>query len=136
MSTRRPSLALQRLLAALALTLVLPLAFARGQARAEAPPPQGVVNINSARAEELMLLPRIGEGKAQRIIEYRSKTPFKSVNELARVKGIGLRTLRLLKPWLRTEGPTTLTSEVRATSTREEAEPSPKSPRPTGSPAR
>ncbi|MCC6624215.1 MAG: helix-hairpin-helix domain-containing protein [Deltaproteobacteria bacterium] len=116
---------------ALALTLLLPLAILTGRsAHAEAPPPpQGVVNINSARAEELMLLPRIGEGKAQRIIEFRAKTPFKTVNELARVKGIGLRTLRLLKPWLTTEGPTTLTSEVRATQVKPDPAEPERSPR-------
>jgi len=127
---------LRRFLAALIVSLALPIVWS-ATSHAEAPPPQGVVNINSARAEELMLLPRIGEGKAQRIIEFRAKTPFKTVNELARVKGIGLKTLRLLKPWLATEGPTTLTSEVRVASPKEDGEPKPtKAPRAPGGPGR
>lgn len=72
----------------------------------------GVVNINQASAEQLMFLPRVGESKAQRIIEYRTKTPFKSVNELARVKGIGLKSLRYLKPFIRLEGPSTLSRKL------------------------
>ena len=79
---------------------------------AHAAPPDSVVNINQASAEQLMLLPRVGEEKARRIIEYRTKTPFKTPLELGRVKGIGLKSLRLLKPFIRIEGPTTLAAEV------------------------
>lgn len=85
---------------------------------AHAEPPPGVVNINQASAEQLMLLPRIGESKAKRIIEYRQKTPFKTVLELGRVKGFGMKSLRLLKPFIRIDGPTTLAAEI----TPEEAE--------------
>ncbi len=74
---------------------------------------EGVVNINTATIEQLRLLPRVGEEKAQRIIAHREKTPFKTVNEFARVHGIGLKTLRALKPWLTIQGPTTLKSKVR-----------------------
>jgi len=88
-----------------------------GSAHAEAPV-SGVVNINQASTEQLMLLPRVGEEKARRIIEYRQKTPFKTALELGRVKGIGLKTLRLLKPFIRIDGATTLSAEV----TREDAE--------------
>ncbi|MFO0744714.1 MAG: ComEA family DNA-binding protein [Myxococcota bacterium] len=111
-STNPFALAFGRMLAVLSIVALVP-AFA-SSARAETPPPQGVVNINTASPDELMLLPRIGEGKAHRIVEFRQKTPFKTVNELARVKGIGLKTLRLLKPYIRVDGPTTLASEVRA----------------------
>jgi len=83
-----------------------------GAALAE--PPQGVVNINQASADQLMLLPRVGEAKAQRIIEFRQKTPFKTALELGRVKGFGLKSLRLLKPFIRIDGPTTLAVEVTA----------------------
>lgn len=111
----RPFIALGRLLAVLSVTLMIA-SLARSAHAETPPPPQGVVNINTASAEELMLLPRIGEGKARRIIELRTKTPFKSVNDIARVKGIGLKTLRILKPYLRLDGPTTLTSEVKVDS--------------------
>lgn len=82
-----------------------------GSAHAEGPS-SGVVNINQASTEQLMLLPRVGEEKARRIIEYRQKQPFKTALELGRVKGFGLKTLRLLKPFIRIDGPTTLSAEV------------------------
>ena len=81
-------------------------------AHAEAPP--GVVNINQASVEQLMLLPRVGEAKAKRIVEYRTKQPFKTVLELGRVKGFGMKSLRLLKPFIRIDGPTTLAAEISA----------------------
>jgi competence protein ComEA len=87
-------------------------ALASSRAHAEPSTANGVVNINTATIEQLMLLPRVGESKAQRILDFRQKTPFKTVNELGRVKGFGLKTLRLLKPLLRVDGPTTLTTEV------------------------
>ena len=50
----------------------------------------GLVNINTAPADTLMTLPGIGEVKAQAIIEYRTKNgPFKSIDELTSVSGIG-----------------------------------------------
>ena len=48
-----------------------------------------LININQGTKEELMTLPGIGEAKANAIIEYRNKTPFKSIEDLLNVDGIG-----------------------------------------------
>ncbi len=53
------------------------------------------VNVNEADWPELTLLPKIGETLARRIVEHReTHGPFRSVDELQRVKGIGPKTLR------------------------------------------
>lgn len=73
----------------------------------------GVVNINTASVQELKLLPRVGPALAQRILEFREKNgPFKSPEELMRVKGIGEKTFHLMKPYVTTSGPTTLKQKV------------------------
>ena len=76
----------------------------------------GVVNINTASAEQLELLPRVGPALAGRIIEFReSNGPFRSVDEIVAVKGIGERSFEMLEPYLVTDGTTTLTEKVKST---------------------
>jgi competence protein ComEA len=75
---------------------------------------KGVVNINTAGSEELQLLPRIGPALAERIISFREVNgPFKTVDELVAVKGIGEKSLENLRPYLATEGKTTLKEKIR-----------------------
>lgn len=63
---------------------------------------KGSIDINRANKNELEKLPRIGPAMANRIIEYRNTLgPFKSINDLINVKGIGKKTLELIKPYLR-----------------------------------
>ena len=60
---------------------------------------QGSVNINTATAEQLQSLPRIGPAMAQRIIAWReAHGGFRSVDELDAVPGIGPTLLETLRP--------------------------------------
>jgi len=73
----------------------------------------GVVNINTADADQLQLLPRVGPALAGRIIAYREANgPFRTIEEIVAVKGIGDSSLERLEPYLATNGATTLTEKV------------------------
>jgi competence protein ComEA len=75
---------------------------------------QGIVNVNSASAEQLALLPRVGPAIAQRIVEFREQNgPFKAAEQLLLVRGIGEATFELIKPYVALAGATTLTEKVR-----------------------
>ena len=57
------------------------------------------VNINTATVEKLQTLPGVGPTIAQRIVQYRkAHGPFKKVEDLTKVKGIGCKTFEKLKP--------------------------------------
>jgi competence protein ComEA len=66
-----------------------------------APKPAGiaaVVNVNTAGVKELQTLPEVGKVTAERIVEYRTaQGPFKSAEELLKVKGIGKKVLEKIR---------------------------------------
>ncbi len=69
----------------------------------------GVVNVNTATAEQLMLLPGIGEAKARAILGRRKEQgAFKAVDQLLEVKGIGAAALDRIRPFVATQGKTSL----------------------------
>jgi comEA protein len=103
-ATLSVALGLAALMAALALPLaaqVLEPASEPRQAqeasratRAAAP-----LNLNTATADELEALPGIGPATASRIVEYRQKNgPFKKIEDLMNIKGIGEKSFLKLKP--------------------------------------
>ncbi|WP_107850489.1 ComEA family DNA-binding protein [Oceanimonas marisflavi] len=52
------------------------------------------ININTANAEQLAQLSGVGPAKAAAIVDYRDTNgPFKSVDDLALVRGIGEATI-------------------------------------------
>ena len=54
-------------------------------------------DLNTATAAELQKINGIGPAKAEAIIEYRKKTPFKSVEDLDKVPGFGKSTMEKVK---------------------------------------
>jgi competence ComEA-like helix-hairpin-helix protein len=97
----------------LALTASFPLMAQRGRG---AKPPQAagtdtkpaaptpavnaadVINLNTATAAQIATLPGIGPKAADLIIQYRTKNgPFKKVEEIMNVRGIGEKTFLKLK---------------------------------------
>jgi competence protein ComEA len=56
------------------------------------------IHLNQASAEELQVLPGVGPALSERIIVYRDEHgPFKTIDQLTEVKGIGQAKLAKLK---------------------------------------
>jgi len=92
---------------ALALATACAVALA-AQAADPQPGLTGTVNVNTATAEELQLLPGIGAARADALIDLRKQRGgFKSLEQLKDVKGIGDASLERLRPYVRFQGKTT-----------------------------
>jgi comEA protein len=64
-------------------------------------PLKGKIDLNSASASELELLPQIGPALSQRIIDYRkTKGKFQKIEDLMKVPGIGPKTFEKIKDFL------------------------------------
>jgi len=89
------------------------LALFSREARAETGTLEGVVNLNTASPEELQLIPGVGPSRVRNILAYRKAHPFRTVDELARIKGIGRKTVRKWRIHLAVGGPSTAQRVVR-----------------------
>ena len=70
--------------------LIASISAAAFAADAQTSAPAGVVNINTADAAQLSLLPRVGLKAAQRIVDYRTQHgPFQKTTDIMQVKGFG-----------------------------------------------
>lgn len=58
------------------------------------------VNLNTATQAELETLPGVGPALAKRIIAARQQQPFKSLQDLDRVSGVGPQLLNKLEPYV------------------------------------
>ena len=91
-------------LAALALGWAWPQWFGNGWVDIDRAEPLAVefkIDINTADWPEIALLPNVGEQLARRIVADRAENgPFKDVDELDRVRGIGSKTLESMRPYL------------------------------------
>lgn len=97
--------------ALLALLAFAPAAWADPPARPSAvtATTEGVVNINTASAEELERLPGVGPARAAAIVRLRERVRrFQHAEDLLRVRGIGRVGFRRMRPYLALDGATTL----------------------------
>ncbi len=59
------------------------------------------ISINTARIDELDVLPGIGPALADRIVVYRKEHgPFRTVEDIKKVKGIGNKLLEKMLPFI------------------------------------
>jgi len=70
----------------------------RPNAEHAAKPGGGLINVNTATAAELEALPGIGPVIARWIVDGR---PYRSVDELDRVNGIGKKRLEVIRPFIK-----------------------------------
>jgi competence protein ComEA len=99
-----------------------------------AAPVIGIVNLNTADAAQLAMLPRVGLKAAQRIIDYRKEHgSFKKTSDLMQVKGFGEKSFERLAAYVTIDGRTTLAAKVHTAGTRKPSKksssPSPKAAR-------
>jgi comEA protein len=79
---------------------------AQRAAKPPAPASTEVVNLNSATAAQIASLPGIGLKTAELVIQYRQKNgPFKKVEEIMNVRGVGEKSFLRIKDRLSVAAP-------------------------------
>jgi len=78
-------------------------------AQPKKPKIEGKLNINTATAEQIDMLPGMSKKKAQAVVDYRTANgKFKTVDDLMKVQGIKQKTVDKIKDYIIFEGETTL----------------------------
>jgi len=104
---------------------------ADAQPASSAATPSGVINLNTADAAQLAMLPRVGAKAAQRILDYRKEHGnFKKTSDLMQVKGFGEKSFEKLAAYVTVEGKSTLSAKVHTTRPGSKRSKSSKSPTP------
>ena len=102
------------LLALVHCAAALALLWSSSAGRGTAVDPTLSVDANSAPAEVLNALPRIGPVLAGRMVAARRERPFASLDDLdARVRGVGPVTAATIRPFLRFPEPSTAPRNAR-----------------------
>ena len=100
-----------------ALVMIVGVALASAPAQASGPAElalvqaqqlEGKVNINTASADQLQMLPGVGPATAAKILAYRIRRRFSHPSHIMRVKGIGKKTYAEVRRYIAVEGETTL----------------------------
>jgi competence ComEA-like helix-hairpin-helix protein len=66
--------------------------------------PPAPLDINLASAEDFQKLPGVGPKLARQIVAYRQKHgPFRRVEDLMAVRGMGIKKWKAIRPYIRTE---------------------------------
>ena len=63
------------------------------------------LDVNHASFKELKTVPWMRDTFARAIIEHRAQTPWKNLDELQEIKGVGPKTVERWRPYLRVDGP-------------------------------
>ena len=85
-------------LACALLWIATPALQAQRAAKPPATAPAEIVNLNSATAAQLSVLPGIGLKTAELIVQFRQKNgPFKKIEEIMNVRGIGEKSFLRIK---------------------------------------
>lgn len=58
------------------------------------------LDLNRATIHQLQMIPGIGPAMAERIDSHRNRQPFRSVEELRQISGIGVKTLEKIRPFV------------------------------------
>jgi competence protein ComEA len=81
--------------------LLAVLVFVAATVPAKKKPPAAPVNLNTATAEQLQLVPGIGPATADKILQMRKAYgAFKSVDDLLAIRGIGPKRLEKMRKYL------------------------------------
>jgi competence protein ComEA len=89
------------------------LAAGTGASAEETAQSSEVVNINTATAAELALLPGVGPSRADDIVAQRQVRPFQKPEDITKVKGIGRKTFQEMRPYITVSGPTTAKAKIK-----------------------
>jgi len=85
------------------LAVCLVFLFSAGPLAAKKKPPAQPVNLNTATSEQLQQVPGVGPATADKIVKMRkSYGPFKSVDDLLAIRGLGPKRLEKMRKYLTT----------------------------------
>ena len=77
------------------------LLFSQSSLAAKKKPPERPVNLNTANSEQLQQVPGIGPATAGKIFQMRKTYgPFKSVDDLLAIRGLGAKRLEKMRKYL------------------------------------